>query len=88
MSKVLNKTHTFRDGRKGFIHIIRDTIKRKRSPGKFTYRDVSGWLEEFHPERKVMRNTLVHTLGVMVELKELEIVELGRGKIATVYKKK
>lgn len=88
MSKTLNKKHTFRDGRKGFVHIIRDTINRKKTRKKFTYKNVSDWLGEFYPEKKIRRNTLVHTLWLMVELDELEVIELGRGCIATVYKKK
>ncbi len=93
MEETLAQKACFKNGRKGYIHIVRDVIDKAHlkfnTPPAFTYKAVEGWLELIHPDIKVPRTTIIASLTRMADPAngELEIVELGRGNVTTKYRR-
>lgn len=82
--QTAKRKNTFRDGRQGFIHLIREALPD--SHVNFDYKDIMAILKSKYPNIMVRRTTLNQNLRSLEETREIKIVRIGHAKVPTIYK--
>lgn len=81
----MERKNTFKDGRQGFIHLIRESLPDPLV--NFDYKDILAILKSKYPKIMVRRTTVHQNLRALEDIKEIKVVRLGHAKLPTIYKK-
>lgn len=84
--QTAKRKNTFRNGKQGFIHLIREALPDPLV--NFDYKDILATIKSKYPNIMVRRTTVNQSLRSLEETSEIKVVRMGHAKVPTIYKKK